>query len=201
MSVLFWPSLFLALGLLLLIVEVFIPSGGFIGFCSIACLVLSLWYAFAQSTTLGATFMLVDLVALPLTAALAFSLWSRTPLGRKFFLRPPTPEEIEVSHADHHLEHLVGQEGRTLTPLRPSGHVEIDGRRVDGLAEEGFLPAGASIRAIRVRSGQLVVRGLLDPTETRRDNQPTPIDLTGPGPGPAPISTTAEPVSTFEDTP
>jgi membrane-bound ClpP family serine protease len=201
MSVLFWPSLFLALGLLLLIVEVFIPSGGFIGLCSVACFVLSLWYAFAESTTTGAMFMLVDLVALPLTVALAFSLWSRSPLGRKFFLNPPTPEEIEVSHADHHLEHLVGQEGRTLTPLRPSGHLEIDGRRVDGLAEEGFLPAGALVRAIRVRSGQLVVRGLLDPADTQRDNGSTPNDHSRPDTGPSPISTTAETVSILEDAP
>ncbi len=159
MSILFWPSVFLLLGLLLLIFEVFIPSGGLIGICSIFCLVLCLWYAFAQSLGLGATFMLIDLVALPITAGLAFSLWSRTPLGRKFFLRPPAPEEIEVSHADHHLECLVGQVGRTLTPLRPCGHVEIDGQRADALAEEGFVPAAATIRVLRVRSGQLVVRG------------------------------------------
>jgi membrane-bound ClpP family serine protease len=201
MSVLFWPSLFLALGLLLLIVEVFIPSGGFIGLCSIVCLILSLWYAFAESTTTGAMFMLVDLVALPLTAALAFSLWSRSPLGRKFFLNPPTPEEIEVSHADHHLDHLVGLEGRTLTPLRPSGHLEIDGRRVDGLAEEGFLPAGTLVQAIRVRSGQLIVRGVLDPAAMPRDNDPTPIDHTRPHTTPSPIATTAEAVSILEDAP
>ena len=65
MSVLFWPSLFLALGLLLLMVEVFIPSGGMIGLCSLLCLGLSLWYAFSQSLGMGAMFMLVDLVALP----------------------------------------------------------------------------------------------------------------------------------------
>ena len=141
MSVMFWPFVFLAIGLLLIMLEVFIPSGGLIGLCSIVCLVLCLWYAFANSVGLGLTFMMIDLVALPLTVALAFSLWSRTPLGRKFFLRPPAPEEIEVSHTDHHLEILVGQVGRSLTPLRPCGHVEIDGRRIDALAEEGFLPA------------------------------------------------------------
>ena len=91
MSILFWPSVFLVLGLLLLILEVFIPSGGFIGICSIVCLVLCLWYAFAQSLGLGVTFMVIDLVALPLTAGLAFSLWSRTPLGRRFLLKPPRP--------------------------------------------------------------------------------------------------------------
>src|SRR3954453_7356309 len=165
MSVLFWPSLFLVLGLLLLIVEVFIPSGGLIGICSVACLILCLWYAFSESLVMGATFMLVDLVALPLTAMGAFSLWSRSPLGRKFFLQPPAPDEIDVSHTDRHLEHLVDQTGRALTPLRPCGNIEIEGRRVDGLAEEGFLPAGCMVRVLRVRSGQLIVRGLAEPVD------------------------------------
>jgi membrane-bound ClpP family serine protease len=201
MSIMFWPSVFLLLGLLLLIVEVFIPSGGFIGICSIACLVLSLWYAFAQSLGVGVTFMLIDLVAVPLTGGLAFSLWSRTPLGRRFFLKPPAPEEIEVSHADHHLESLVGQVGRTLTPLRPCGHVEIDGQRADALAEEGFLPAATTVRVLRVRSGQVVVRGLHDPAPEHRQEPKQTSDLSGPETGPSPIATTAEAVSIFEDAP
>src|SRR3954452_8829343 len=184
MSVLFWPSLFLALGLLLLIVEVFIPSGGLIGICSVACLLLCLWYAFSHSLAMGATFMLVDLVALPLTAMGAFSLWSRTPLGRKFFLQPPAPEEIGVSHTDHHLENLVDQIGRALTPLRPCGHVEIDRRRVDALAEEGFLPAGSLVRVLRVRSGQLIVRGMTEVADLPRDEIPTLTDSTRPDQGP-----------------
>ena len=156
MSILFWPSVFLVLGLLLLIVEVFIPSGGFIGICSIFCLVLCLWYAFAQSLGLGVTFMVVDLVALPLTAGLAFSLWSRTPLGRRFFLKPPAPEEIEVSHADHHLESLVGQVGRTLTPFATM-RSRRDRRPAGRRPRRGGLLAGVrtgSRAAGPVRSGR-----------------------------------------------
>jgi membrane-bound ClpP family serine protease len=135
-----------------------------IGLCSLICLGLCLWYAFSQSLGLGLTFMIVDLVALPLTAALALSLWSRTPLGRRLFLRPPAAEEIDVSHPGHHLAELVGDEGLSLTALHPCGHVQIRGRRLDALAEEGFVPEGARVVVLRVRSGQLVVRGLLGST-------------------------------------
>jgi membrane-bound ClpP family serine protease len=138
---------------------------------------------------------------LPLTVALAFSLWSRTPLGRRFFLKPPAPEEIEVSHADHHLEVLVGQLGRTLTPLRPCGHVEIDGQRADALAEEGFLPAAATVRVLRVRSGQVVVRGIHDPAQELRQEPTRTIGLSGPETDPSPIATTAKAVSIYEDAP
>jgi membrane-bound ClpP family serine protease len=198
MSILFWPSLFLAIGLLLLLVEAFIPSGGLIGLCSIICVLLSLWYAFAQSTSLGAMFMVVDLVAVPLTAFLTFTLWTRSPLGRRLMLKPPSSDEIQVSHTDLHLEHLVGQDGRALTPLRPSGYIEIDDRRIGSLAEEGFLPSGSAVRVIAVRSGQLIVRGLHDPSEVHSDNHPESTENQAPQTGSSPIFTTASAVSILD---
>lgn len=164
MSALAWPLLLLAFGLLLLIGEVFIPSGGVIGLLAISCLFLSLWQAFRESTELGVRFLLADCVLLPLAMMLALYLWPRTPLAKRVFLRPPAAEDIEVSHSSQRLDHLVGQLGRALTPLRPSGLVDFDGRRLDGLSEEGLIPSGALVRAVRVRAGQLVVRMAPDPT-------------------------------------
>jgi membrane-bound ClpP family serine protease len=163
MSTLAWPLLLLAFGLLLLIAEVFIPSGGLIGFLALCCLGLSLGCAFQVSFELGLKFLLADCVLLPLALALAVHLWPRMPLAKRVFLARPTPEEIEVSHSTQRLDHLVGQLGRALTPLRPSGLVDFDGRRLDGLSEEGLIPAGALIRAIRVRGAELIVRPAPDP--------------------------------------
>lgn len=163
MSVAFWPILFLVIGLMLLFAEAFIPSGGFIGFAALVCVGFSLWHAFQQSTSLGLTFLLIDLVVVPLTIVVAFWLWVKSPLSRTFLLSPPSEDEIDVSHTDHQLSDMVGSTGRALTPLRPSGHVEIDGRRYDGLAEGGFIPADALVRVVQARSGQVIVQGLERP--------------------------------------
>jgi membrane-bound ClpP family serine protease len=164
MSTLAWPLLLLAFGLLLLIAEVFIPSGGLIGFLAICCLGLSLWHAFQRSTDLGLKFLLADGFLLPLTMALAIYLWPRTPLARRVFLARPSPDEFEVSHSNMRIDHLVGQLGRALTPLRPSGMVDFDGRRLDGLSEDGLIASGTLIQAVRTRGGQLVVRIAPEPT-------------------------------------
>jgi membrane-bound serine protease (ClpP class) len=164
MSILAWPLLLLAFGLLLLIAEVFIPSGGVIGVLALCCVVLSLWKAFDQSTALGLNFLLADLLLMPLAAWLALYLWPKTPFARRVFLEPPSPEDIEVSHSAQRLDHLVGQLGRALTPLRPSGLVDFDGRRLDALSEDGLIPPGALVQAVRTRSGQLVVRSAPDPS-------------------------------------
>jgi len=164
MSTLAWPILLLAFGLILLVSEVFIPSGGMIGLLALSCLGLSLWLAFQQSFDLFLKFILADFILLPLAGALAIYLWPRTPLAKRVFLPPPDPDDMGVSHSGQRLDHLIGQFGRALTPLRPSGMVDFDGRRLDGLSEEGLIPSGALVRAVRIRAGQLVVRTEPDKT-------------------------------------
>jgi membrane-bound ClpP family serine protease len=164
MNALIWPMLFLVVGLMLLTAEVFIPSGGLIGILALCCLGLSVWKAFAHSTTLGLQLLGSLVILMPLALILAAHLWPRTPLAKRIFLRPPDPAELEPSHSGERLDHLVGQFGRALTPLRPSGLVDFDGRRLDGLSEDGLIPRGALVRAVQVRSGQLVVRMAQDRT-------------------------------------
>ena len=162
MSTLAWPILLLAFGLILLIAEVFIPSGGVLGVLAFGCVALSLWQAFRESTALGLNFLLADFLILPMAVMLMLYLWPKTPLARRVFLKPPAPEEIEGAHPQLRLDVLVGQYGRTLTPLRPSGFVEMDGQRLHALSEDGLVPTGALVRTVRVRGGQVVVRAVLD---------------------------------------
>lgn len=155
---LFWPIVCLVAGLLLLFVEVFIPSGGLIGFLSIGMLVVSLWLGFTHSTTTGLALLVSLLVLLPMTLGLAVKLWPKTPMGKRLILRPPDADELLPESFGPPLEHLIGQFGRTLTPLRPSGAVDFEGRRLDGLSEEGLIPTGSLVQAVQVRGHQLVVR-------------------------------------------
>jgi membrane-bound ClpP family serine protease len=158
MSTLAWPILLLGFGLILLIAEVFIPSGGVIGLLAIGCLIVSLWQAFRQSFDLGLQFLLADFLLLPLALAVAVYFWPRTPLAKRVFLSRPTADEMGVSHATERLDHLVGQFGRAITTLRPSGVVSLEGRKHDGLSEGALIPEGALVQVVRLRSGTLVVR-------------------------------------------
>jgi membrane-bound ClpP family serine protease len=126
-------------------------------------MVIGVWKAFQVSFVTGLKFLLALLVLLPVTFSVAVYLWPRTPLGKWAFLKPPTPEEIEPERTAR-LDLLVGQFGRAITPLRPSGLVDFDGRRLDGLSEEGLIPAGSLVRAVRVRGGEVIVRMATDPS-------------------------------------
>jgi membrane-bound ClpP family serine protease len=159
-----WPIILVACGLLLLIVEVFIPSGGLIGLLAAGLMAVGVWKAFLISTATGLKFLAVLLGLLPLTLAFMVYLWPRTPMAKWAFLKAPSPEEIEPEQRGARLDLLIGQFGRAVTPLRPSGLVDFDGRRLDGLSEEGLIPAGTLVRAVRVRGGELVVRTATDPS-------------------------------------
>ncbi|CAN5769162.1 hypothetical protein BH23PLA1_BH23PLA1_07550 [soil metagenome] len=164
---LIWPIVCLIIGLFLLMAEVFVPSGGLLGLLAAGFLLVSLWLAFSFSTTMGLNFLLALGLLLPLAVVLAVQIWPRTPMGRWIILKPPTPEDLEPAPGPSHggrLEHLIGQYGRSLTPLRPSGVIDFDGRRLDGLSEGGMIPPGALVKAVQVRSGQIVVR--LAPEQT-----------------------------------
>ncbi len=54
-------------------------------------------------------------------------------------------------------QQLLHRQGRTLTPLRPSGKVEIDGLVVDVVAAGDFVDAGTSVQVIEVEGQRVVV--------------------------------------------
>ena len=52
---------------------------------------------------------------------------------------------------------LVGKVGRTITALRPAGAVDVEGRRVDVVAEGVFVDAGREVRVVSVEGARVVV--------------------------------------------
>jgi membrane-bound serine protease (ClpP class) len=155
---LFWPIVLMSLGLVLMIAEVFVPSGGMISVLAVGFLGVSAWQAFAISTAVGLKFLLALLVLVPSVIGLALYLWPRTPVAKSAFLKAPTAEEVAPERYGPPLAPLIGQYGRALTPLRPSGMVDFEGRRLDAIAEEGLIPAGALIRAVKVQGSRIIVR-------------------------------------------
>jgi membrane-bound ClpP family serine protease len=41
---------------------------------------------------------------------------------------------------------LIGRIGKTLTPLRTSGYMEVDGQRVEVTSSKGYIPKDALVR-------------------------------------------------------
>ena len=173
MITLLWVVTLLLLGLGVMVLEVFVPSGGILGFVSIAALIAAVATAFLeQGATAGMAALAVVVLAVPVVLSLAFRWFPETPLGRRVL--PPAPEAADVlPHPERrrHVRELVGHPGRTVSELLPWGCVEIDGETVEAMSEGGPIDAGAAIEAVGVQGTALVVR----PAEPRAAPPVLPI--------------------------
>jgi membrane-bound serine protease (ClpP class) len=79
---------------------------------------------------------------------------------KKLVLSDPSPTTWHA--ADPGLAELRGRRGVALTALRPAGTAEIDGRRVDVVAEGGALiDRGAEIEVAEVEGTRVAVIAVL----------------------------------------
>ena len=67
-------------------------------------------------------------------------------------------DDISKEGITKDLEAMLGSEGSVLTPLRPVGMCDFDGKRVECVAETGYIDRESKIRVIHVEGTQLTVR-------------------------------------------
>lgn len=154
-----WAILLLLVGCALVVLEVFIPSGGIIAILSAVALIAALVMAFQESATTGPMvgffFAAVTLFAVPSLVALAFKYWPKTPMGKAFLGELPT--EAEVLPEDSRRA-LIGRVGVARTKMLPSGAVEIDGQMIDAVTQGQAIEPGAYVVVAEVRANRVVVR-------------------------------------------
>ena len=168
------------IGLFLLAVEVFIPTGGLLALLCGTCFVASVVAMFMWSPTGGLVLLLVYTIAAPFLLMGLLKLWSTSPIAKRLSLNEGTaksvveeaPPDIDPNDPDAQqsasdaarrrrilaLNEYVGRNGVSETALRPSGFVSLDGRRVDAVAEAGCIDSGVPVRLVAFLDGGLRVR-------------------------------------------
>lgn len=181
MDPLVWSALLLLLGLTLVIVEVFIPSGGVLGFLSIGSLMAGIFLAFYHhGYQAGFLFLGLTAIAVPTALVFAFRWWPKTPMGRRLLLDVPTSEEVLPDTPQRRtLRQMVGKIGVAKSVMLPSGAVVIDGQTIDALSEGTPIEAGQRVRVIEVRGNRVVVRASDDLPTSTDDILSQPIESLG----------------------
>ena len=150
----------LALSLILIMIEAFVPSGGIIGLVAACCAIAGVVALFRYSSMWGVSGLLTVAVLGPMCFFWAIRMLPNTPIGRS--LIGPPPEEIarEVQEQRNERLALIDARGRAVTDLRPVGLVEIDGTRHDAVAEGPLIDRGATVRVTGVDGMQIRVRAV-----------------------------------------
>ncbi len=147
----------LFLGFLAMVAEVFFPSFGVLSILSGILVVSTVFFSFEHGMGVGLTFLLGVLISAPLILFLAFRFFPKTPMGKAFLLNGPSFDPKKALPREKGILALVGKEGKTVTPLRPSGTVEVEGVRWDAMTRGEMLDADLPVRVLRVEMSQLVV--------------------------------------------
>ena len=154
---LFAVFLYLACAVLI-VAEVFVPSGGLISICSLACLIGGLAIFFKHSPTAGWVGVIVAVVMIPSVLVIAYRMFPNTRFGKSVTLTPTERQQGDAIPDTPKLKKLAGAEGIVVTPLRPVGTCDFSGQRVECVAESSYVDKGKKVQVINVESTQVTVR-------------------------------------------
>lgn len=153
------PIVLFVLGLILIVLEVFIPDFGLLGLLGIGSLALGIY-----NTVGDVGLMIRDLsLALVVSTILIFVLirngYSLSNFN-KIVLNTSSKQTENIEESEEKTEIKVGMVGEAVTPLRPSGKAEFDAQAqsYDVLSSEGHIEAGSKVVISEIRGTKIVVR-------------------------------------------
>lgn len=155
-----WAILLFLLGLVLLVLEFFIPSGGTLAVMCALSFLAAIIAAFLAGPWTGALTLLTVCVVVPAACGAAVRWWPDTPIGKLMLIeRPKSSDEVlPETVAYRGLRDLVGRRGLAKGLMLPSGLVLIDGKAYDAVSEGMPIEPGEQIIVVHVSTQRLVVR-------------------------------------------
>lgn len=156
------PTVLIALGILLVFIEILIlPGFGAAGVPGIIIFFVGIGMIWAKAgITTALIYASVALIFVIPIAIFSLSIIRESPLGKTFILNASQKSEEGFQAAPQELTALVGKSGKTLSPLRPAGVALINGQRVDIVTQGEFVEPETEIEVIQVEGSRVVVRSL-----------------------------------------
>lgn len=145
-------------GLALVIAEFFVP-GGIVGILGGVLIILSLLFAGANvSQMIWAIFIALMVAIIGMVILMKF-FGKKMHVFNKLVLKDATTTEDGYVSNVNRID-LLGKVGKTITPLRPAGTMQLGGERIDIVSEGSYIDAGKAVEIIKVEGSRIVVREL-----------------------------------------
>ena len=149
------PIILQLVGVVVIIAEIILPSGGILSIAALGVFGYSLFIVFNEiSMTIGFFFVAADLILIPVLVIVGLKLLARSPVT----LRKTLSRKEGVSSQSSELESYVGTQGNAVTDLRPAGIAVINGKRVDVVTRGEYIEKDSAIIVTAVTGNQIIVR-------------------------------------------
>lgn len=146
-------------GLIMMILEMFIPSFGILGILGSIALVAGVVRAAYDTSDAFVSLGIAFGAALVVIAIISIIFKDRG-IWNRFILSDSMSADRGYSSATERKE-LVGLQGISLTPLRPSGTAMFEGERIDVVTDGDFIPIDTPIIVIKAEGTRIVVQQAL----------------------------------------
>jgi membrane-bound serine protease (ClpP class) len=152
-----WTSLALFVtGLILLVIEGIVPGFGLPGISGIIFVLVGIILAM-NSFGVALLSMSIAIIITTIVTMILFKLGFRSNILNSIILTTKHEEQKGYVSTDNKREYL-NKEGKTVSGLRPSGFMDIDGERIDVLSDEGYIPVDTLVQVVRVEGSKIFVR-------------------------------------------
>jgi len=155
-----WALLLLLVGLLFLVLEFFIPSGGALAVLCSLSLLAAIVVGFMAGPWTGTGILITEAIIVPAALVAAVKWWPETPIGRLILIpRPKSPDDVLPETENYRgLKDLLGKRGTARGAMLPSGLVIIDGKTYDAVSEGVAIEPNQTVLVVAISTQRLVVR-------------------------------------------
>ncbi len=148
------PIILQIAGIIVIIAEIVLPSGGLLTLMAIGLLAYSLYFVFTTfSMTTAMMFVIADLILIPIAIYIGLKLLAKSPAT----LNTSLSKESGVVSQSPELDGYLGMDGVALTDLRPSGTARINGKKLDVVTRGEYLEKSSAINVLSVTGNQIIV--------------------------------------------
>ncbi|TWI52652.1 NfeD family protein [Halalkalibacter nanhaiisediminis] len=144
------------IGFVLILVEIFVPGFGIFGLLGVGAIIGGMLLA-SYSTASMLMYIAIALVVTAVAAIFIFRYFGHRGFMRKMILTDSTSSEKGYITNETRKE-LIGKQGESLTPLRPSGSAVFESDRLDVVSEGGYIERGRKIEVVYTAGSRIVVR-------------------------------------------
>jgi membrane-bound serine protease (ClpP class) len=152
----YYEILFFVLGLVLLVLEIFIPGFGIFGILGICSILLSFYYILGAGVV-GAQWLALSIVIAIAIAAVLVKYLPSNPAWKLFVLKDKQVDKNNKNDENVDYQKYLGKKGIALTVLRPAGRAIIDGVKLDVLTKGEFIEEGSKIVVSKVSGVKIFV--------------------------------------------
>ena len=151
------PIILILLGAAFIVAEVYlIPGMNVVGILGALMMLFAIFTAFVQ---IGFLAGVMAMAGATITTGSAFWwLWKSGAWNRFILSANLKKDERLIARESEHRASYLGKMGIAITPLRPTGIVEIEGERIEVVTEGDFISVGSEVKVVAMDRRKHFVR-------------------------------------------